>query len=124
MEFMNQSVGIDGKPQEPLSEAQVDVERLRETMVRATLSNGYCTLPEKQNCTYLPSPCLSCAFFKTTPTFLPIHIRQRDDSLRELDLAREDGRERAVEAHTQTVAALNVIIEGLNETVTKSGQVA
>ncbi|WP_144796578.1 tyrosine-type recombinase/integrase [Microbacterium paludicola] len=114
-DWVNNSIGIDGKPSPPLSDAEIDVERLRDTMVRATLPNGYCTLPEKQKCSYLPSPCLSCFFFKTTPTFLPIHIRQRDDSLRELDVAKSDGRDRAVEAHTQTVERLDTIIDGLQK---------
>lgn len=113
-DYLRNSVNIEGERSTPLSDTEVDVERLRNTMVRATLPNGYCTLPEKQTCTYLPSPCLSCFFFKTTPTFLPIHIRQRDDSLREIDLAREEGRERAVDAHTQTVARLDIIIDALS----------
>lgn len=116
-DFVNKSVGIDGMPSQALTADEVEVERLREVMVRATLPNGYCTLPEKQTCNYLPSPCLSCVFFKTTPTFLPIHIRQRDDSLREIDLAKSDGRERAVEAHEQTVIRLNTIIDGLHKTI-------
>lgn len=116
-DYLHRSVGIDGKPAPALSGAEVEVERLRGVMVRATLPNGYCGLPEKQDCTFLPSPCLSCPFFKTTPKFLPIHIRQRDDSLRELDLAREDGRSRAVEAHLRTAETLTKIIDGLNEVV-------
>lgn len=119
-DWWRSSVGIDGKPSLPMSDTEIDVERLRDTMIRATLPNGYCTLPEKQKCSYLPSPCLSCYFFKTTPTFLPIHVRQRDDSLREIDLARADGRERAVEAHTQTAERLDTIIEGLHKVMAEA----
>lgn len=116
-DYLHRSVGIDGKRAPALSEAEVEVERLRGVMIRAALPNGYCGLPEEKECTFLPSPCLSCPFFKTTPKFLPIHIRQRDDSLRELDLAQEDGRTRAVETHQRTAETLTRIIDGLNEVV-------
>lgn len=113
MSYIDGAVDIAGKSQPILTAVEADTERLRAKMVRAELPNGFCVLPEKQNCDFLPSPCLSCAFFRTTPTFLPIHIRQRDDSLRELDVARADGRERAVQTHEQTIGRLNTIIDGL-----------
>ena len=115
LEFVNESVDIDGRVVTPPDEATIDVERLRDRFIRSTLPNGFCTLPEKQKCDYLPSPCLSCTFFRTTKTFLPVHIRQRDDAIRELDLARTDGRQRSVEAHEKTVSRLTAIIDGLGD---------
>lgn len=61
------------------------------------------------------SPNTCTPFFRTTPTFLPIHIRQRDETLRQLDLARQDGRQRAVDAHEKTLDRLNTIIDGLEK---------
>lgn len=113
VEFVRQNVDITGQHQSVDIDAEADAERFRDLMVRSTLPNGFCTLPEKQSCDFLPNPCLSCTFFRTTPTFLPIHVRQRDDSMRELDLARADGRERAAEVHERTVETLDRIIEGL-----------
>jgi hypothetical protein len=96
--------------------------------------NGYCTLPEQQTCDFAPTPCLSCkSFFRTTPTFLPVHIRQRDETMRQLDLALREGRQRAVEAHERTLSSLNAIIGALeseqlqidaDETATPAQQVA
>jgi integrase/recombinase XerD len=117
MTYISGAVDISGKRLPKLSPAEADVERLRAKTVRAELANGFCVLPEKQNCDYLPSPCLSCAFFRTTSKFLPIHIRQRDDSMRELDVARADGRKRAVQTHEQTIERLNGIIDGLGDEV-------
>lgn len=115
-EFVKSAIDITGaRHHESSFETTVTVERLRDRMVRSALPNGYCVLPEKQDCDFAPSPCLSCKpFFRTTPTFLPIHIRQRDESLRQLDLAREEGRERAAEIHARTVERLEVIIASLS----------
>ncbi len=114
IDFVERSVDITGAPQPVDVEAAADVERLRDRMVRATLPNGYCTLPEKQTCDFAPSPCLSCKpFFRTTPTFLPVHTRQRDEALRQLDLARDEGRHRAAEIHAGTVKRLDTIIAAL-----------
>lgn len=115
LEFINKSVDIDGQNVEPPDNATVDVERLRDRFIRSTLPNGFCTLPEKQKCEFLPSPCLSCTFFRTTRTFLPVHIRQRDEAIRELDIAEADGRQRAAEAHASVVTRLDTIIDGLNQ---------
>ncbi|OHU92457.1 hypothetical protein BKN37_24840 [Mycobacterium talmoniae] len=115
LEFINRSVDFHGRAVEPMSTDNLNVERLRDRFIRSTLPNGFCALPEKQKCEYLPSPCLSCSFFRTTPTFLPIHIRQRDDAVRELDLARADGRQRAADVHEKTIDQLNKIIDGLSQ---------
>lgn len=113
-EFIKHAIDVTGARHQESLDATVTVERLRDRMVRSALPNGYCVLPEKQDCDFAPSPCLSCKpFFRTTPTFLPIHIRQRDESLRQLDLAREQGRERAAEIHARTAERLNVIIDTL-----------
>lgn len=116
VEFIEKSVDVTGTHHKVDVQGAADVERLRDRLIRTTLPNGYCTLPEKQTCDFVPTPCLSCtAFFRTTPTFLPIHIRQRDEALREIDLAKSEGRERAVHAHKQTVEALDRIIDSLQQ---------
>lgn len=121
--YIDGIVDIEGRKAQALDEASIDVERLRDRMMRSTLPNGFCTLPEKQKCEYLPSPCLSCSFFRTTRTFLPIHIRQRDEAIRELDIARTDGRQRAAEVHEKTITQLNKIIDGLNQVPESAGGV-
>ncbi len=124
MEFAKHAIDVDGQPQPSDVRAAADVERLRNRMIRTTLPNGYCTLPEKLACDFAPTPCLTCKpYFRTTPTFLPIHIRQRDDAMRELEVAKSDGRERATQAHEQTVARLDTIITGLEAEVLSQGRV-
>ncbi|MEV0899074.1 site-specific integrase [Actinoplanes sp. NPDC049802] len=114
IEFVNHAIDVNGQRTPAAAAGAAQVERLRDKMIRSTLPNGYCTLPEKQNCDFVPTPCLSCKpFFRTTPTFLPIHIRQRDEALRELDLAKDQGRHRAAEAHEKTLSRLEVIIASL-----------
>lgn len=114
-EFVSRAVDVEGTRQKP-SGGAAKVERLRDRMVRSTLPNGYCTLPEKQTCDFVPSPCLSCKpFFRTTPTFLPIHVKQRDEALAEMEVALSEGRERAVAAHKQVAERLTTIIGALEE---------
>ena len=113
-DFIKHAIDITGTRHAEPQDAVVTVERLRDRMVRSALPNGFCTLPEKQECDFAPSPCLSCKpFFRTTPAFLPVHIRQRDEARRQLELAREEGRDRAVEIHAKTIDRLDVIIAGL-----------
>jgi hypothetical protein len=116
LDFVQRSVDVLGLPHDLTVETVSDAERLRDRLVRTTLPNGFCTLPEKSTCSFAPSPCLTCKpWFRTTATFLPIHIRQRDETLRELDLAKADGRDRAVQAHETTLVSLNAIIGALEE---------
>jgi len=122
-EFVSHAIDINGEKKTPTVKSAADRERLRDRMIRSTLPNGYCTLPEKQTCDFVPTPCLSCTpFFRTTPTFLPIHIRQRDETLRQLDLARQEGRQRAIETHEKVLDQLNTIINGLEKEKTEPAQ--
>ncbi|MCW2763952.1 MAG: hypothetical protein JWR85_4153 [Marmoricola sp.] len=114
IDFIENSVDSSGA-RALVDEESLDVERLRDRLTRSTLADGYCTLPEKLNCDFIPSPCLSCAFFRTTPVFLPIHIRRRDEALVEIELSKEQGRTRATQAHEQTVERLDVIIDALQK---------
>lgn len=115
-EFASHAIDVTGKKNPHGLSSAADLERLRDRMVRSTLPNGYCTLPEKQACDFVPTPCLSCTpFFRTTPTFLPVHIRQRDETLHQLEAARQEGRQRAIDAHEKTLDRLNTIIEGLEK---------
>jgi hypothetical protein len=41
------------------------------------LGNGLCTRPAELDCR-MESACETCAYFRTSPEFLPILIRQRD----------------------------------------------
>ncbi|MET3807550.1 integrase [Nakamurella sp. UYEF19] len=114
VEFVTHAIDVDGRRHQTTVAGAAQVERLRDRLIRTTLPNGYCTLPEKQTCDFVPTPCLSCKpFFRTTPVFLPIHIRQRDESLVALESAKADGRERAVAALERTVTNLDTIIDGL-----------
>jgi integrase/recombinase XerD len=113
-EFVKQSIDIDGEKTADQVSAAANVERLRDRMIRSTLPNGYCTLPEKQKCDFVPTPCLSCKpFFRTTPTFLPVHIRQRDETLRLIEVAKAEGRARAADALQNTLDRLDTIIDSL-----------
>ena len=122
-EFVSHAIDINGEKKTPTVKSAADRERLRDRMIRSTLPNGYCTLPEKQTCDFVPTPCLSCTpFFRTTATFLPVHIRQRDETLRQLELARQEGRQRAIETHEKVLDRLNTIIDGLDKETTGSAQ--
>lgn len=82
-------------------------------MIRTALPNGYCTLPDRLTCDVIPNPCLTCSFFKTTPVFLPVHMRQRDEAKRLLAEAEGAGRTRAAQGYEKKLSELDRIIGDL-----------
>lgn len=60
-----------------------------------------------------PNACLTCPDFQTTPTFLPIHRRQRDDTLELIELAEHRGNTRLADNHRQVLANLDAVITAL-----------
>ncbi len=121
-EFVAHAVDVDGIHHGVEVQDAAQVERLRDRLVRSALPNGYCTLPEKQQCEFIPTPCLSCKpFFRTTPVFLGVHIRQRDEAAKALEQAKADGRQRAVAANQQIIQQLDTIITSLER---EQGQMA
>jgi len=113
-EFVQHAIDVDGERRAPEIRSAASVERLRDRMIRTTLPNGYCTLPEKQTCDFVPTPCLSCKpFFRTTPVFLPVHVGQRNETARLLALAQSDGRARVADGLNRKLAQLDRIIAGL-----------
>lgn len=106
-------------PEKNLSDAEISstarVEMLRDQMVRTSLPNGYCKLPDRLSCDVVPNPCLTCSFFVTTPVFLPVHIRQRNTTVQLLEGAKGEGRVRVAEGLEKKLSQLERIIEELQE---------
>ncbi|MFD8532266.1 tyrosine-type recombinase/integrase [Streptosporangium canum] len=96
-----------------------DAEWMKISMVRAkvTLPNGYCGAPIQTDCEFA-NPCLDCHFFLTTRDFLGQHRRQREETLRFIDDAEQQGLSRLVERNTRTLGKLDRIIEALEQTGT------
>ncbi len=112
--YIGESVDINGRRHVGMSPETIQVERMRDK-TRSQLADGFCTLPEKSDCDFVPSPCLTCPMFRTTPEFLPVHRRRLDGSLEELQLATSEGRDRAAESHRAAARKLTVIISGLEK---------
>jgi integrase len=91
-----------------------DAEWIKHNLARvqASLPNGYCGRPPQQHCPH-PNACLTCPDFQTTPTFLPIHRRQRDDTMELIDLAGRRGNTRLLANHQQVLDNLDNIITAL-----------
>lgn len=101
---------IDFDPEAPTADAEWIKHNL--ARVQATLPNGYCGRPPQQSCPH-PNACLTCPDFQTTPAFLPLHRRQRDDTLELIDLAERNGNLRLGENHRQVAANLDRVIHAL-----------
>ena len=80
--------------------------------VAASLPNGYCGRPPQQDCPH-PNACLTCPDFQTTPQFLPLHRRQRDDTLVLLAAAEQAGKTRLAANHRQVTSNLDQVIGAL-----------
>lgn len=98
-----------------------DAEWIKHNLARvqASLPNGYCGRPPQQECPH-PNACLTCPDFQTTPAFLPIHRRQRDDTLELIDLAEQRGNTRLATNHRQVLDNLDTVITAL-ETIDEPG---
>lgn len=82
------------------------------TRVQASLPNGYCGRPPQQDCPH-PNACLTCPDFQTTPAFLDIHRRQRDETRTLIATAEADGRFRLAANHRQVHDNLDQLIDAL-----------
>jgi site-specific recombinase XerD len=80
-EYAAVSAKIDalyGQPPElPADYETTGMARLRREAHARMLGNGLCTRPAELDCR-MESACETCAYFRTSPEFLPILIRQRD----------------------------------------------
>lgn len=114
-DYQQRRVDIHGhrlpfQPDGPSAEAEWIKHNL--ARVQASLPNGYCGRPPQQDCPH-PNACLTCPDFQTTPTFLPIHKRQRDDTLQLIDLAEQRGNARLATNHRQVADNLQDVITAL-----------
>ncbi len=116
-EFQRTRVNINGQllgydPAAVTSEA----EWLKHSLARAhdSLPNGYCGRPPQQDCPH-PNACLTCPDFQTTPAFLPVHIRQRDNTITLIDQAEQRGAHRLAANHRTVLANLEKIIPALQQ---------
>ena len=80
--------------------------------VQASLPNGYCGRPPQQDCPH-PNACLTCPDFQTTPAFLDIHRRPRDETRILIATAEADGRFRLAVNHRQVHDNLDHLIDTL-----------
>lgn len=83
------------------------------TRVQASLPNGYCGRPPQQDCPH-PNACLTCPDFQTTPAFLDVHRRQRDETRILIATAEADGQFRLAANHRQVHDNLDQLIDALN----------
>lgn len=83
-----------------------------DSVVAQRVTGGYCGRPPQQDCPH-PNACLTCPDFQTTPEFLPLHIRQRDDTLELMSLAERGGHGRLAANHRQVATNLQHVIEAL-----------
>lgn len=91
-----------------------DAEWVKHNLARvaASLPNGYCGRPPQQDCPH-PNACLTCPDFQTTPQFLSLHRRQRDDTLELVDVAEQAGKTRLAANHRHVADNLQRVIVAL-----------
>lgn len=114
-DYQRRRVDIAGErlPFDPDAPA-ADAEWVKHNLARvaASLPNGYCGRPPQQDCPH-PNACLTCPDFQTTPQFLPLHRRQRDDTLVLLVAAEQAGNSRLAANHRQVADNLGQVIDAL-----------
>jgi integrase len=114
-DYQRRRVDISGQrlAYDPIA-TTADAEWIKHNLARiaASLPNGYCGRPPQQDCPH-PNACLTCPDFQTTPEFLPLHRRQRDDTLVLLTAAEQAGKTRLAETHRQVASNIGHIIDAL-----------
>ena len=114
-EYCRQRVNLAGDrivydPAAPTADAEWTKHNM--ARVQASLPNGYCGRPPQQDCPH-PNACLTCPDFQTTPAFLDIHRRQRDETRILIATAEADGRFRLAVNHRQVHDNLDHLIDAL-----------
>jgi integrase len=114
-EYCRQRVNLAGEriaydPAAPTADAEWTKHNM--ARVQASLPNGYCGRPPQQDCPH-PNACLTCPDFQTTPAFLDIHRRQRDETRVLIATAEADGRFRLADNHRQVHDNLDQLIDTL-----------
>ncbi len=91
-----------------------DAEWTKHNMARvqASLPNGYRGRPPQQDCPH-PNACLTCPDFQTTPAFLDVHRRQRDETRVLIATTEADGRFRLAANHRHVHDNLDQLIDTL-----------
>jgi len=120
-EYQQLRVNIDGNQLDFDPDASTaDAEWIKHNLARAqaSLPNGYCGRPPQQDCPH-PNACLTCPDFQTTPTFLPIHSRQHDDTLELIEIADQHGNQRLAANHRRVAANLQNVITALKTSTRK-----
>jgi len=114
-EYCQQRVNVAGERivYDPAA-VTADAEWTKHNMARvqASLPNGYCGRPPQQDCPH-PNACLTCPDFQTTPAFIDIHRRQRDETRTLIATAEADGRFRLAANHRQVHDNLDQLIDAL-----------
>jgi integrase len=110
VDITGRNLGFD--PDAPTADAEWVKHNL--SLVAASLPNGYCGRPPQQDCPH-PNACLTCPDFQTTPQFLDIHRRQRDQTVELITAAERSGRHRLVDNHRQIHTNLERIITALEK---------
>jgi integrase len=97
-------------PDAPTAGAEWDKHNL--ARVQASLPNGYCGRPPQQDCPH-PNACLTCPDFQTTPEFLDVHRRQREQTRVLIATAEANGQFRLVANHRRVDENLGRVIAAL-----------
>jgi integrase len=116
-EYCTNRIALDGtRIAYDATSITADAEFTKHNMTRAqaSLPNGYCGRPPQQDCPH-PNACLTCPDFQTTPAFLDIHRRQRDQTRTLIATAEADGHFRLVDNHQRVHDNLDTLITALEE---------
>jgi integrase len=116
-EYCTNRIALDGTPIAYDATAMTaDAEFTKHNMTRAqaSLPNSYCGRPPQQDCPHL-NACRTRPDFQTTPAFLDVHRRQRDQTRTLIATAEADGHFRLLDNHRRVHNNLDTLITALEE---------
>ena len=108
-----QIVDIYGERKEWSESFNKDLSWLKKNILAQTLPDGYCSIPIIAGPCKHANACLSCEHFRTDGTFKDVLEKQLENTMKLLDIAKENNWLRQIETNTKLVETLKKILDSI-----------
>lgn len=93
----------------------VELQWLKKHIDARTLPNGYCSIPMALAPCPHPNACLTCPHFRTDQTYLEIHQKQLEETVRLFQLSKDKGWQVQINNNEKIITHLQKIITSLKD---------
>lgn len=94
----------------------IELQWLKKHVDARTLPNGYCGIPIALAPCPHPNACLTCPHFRTDQTYLEVHQKQLEETVRLVQISKEKGWQVQINNNEKIITNLGKIINSLKDT--------